>query len=122
MKQSKVVLLRPPDPMGMVDVLSHVLPTNLCYIGGSLKQGGIGFEIWDYEQESFAAGDFPGILEAASPQIVGISCMTPTIINGHNVASLVKNISRISLLLSADLIPRRCQKRLCESFRIPTWL
>jgi hypothetical protein len=49
MKETKVVLLRPPDPMGMVDVLSQVFPTNLGYIGGFLKQGGIGVEIWDYE-------------------------------------------------------------------------
>jgi len=90
MKSSKVVLLRPPDPMGMVDVLSHVLPTNLGYIASYLLREGVEVEIWDYEQERFSAVEFLHKLQEASPQVVGISCMTPTIINGHHVASLVK--------------------------------
>jgi anaerobic magnesium-protoporphyrin IX monomethyl ester cyclase len=89
-KEAQVVLLRPPDPMGMVDILSHVLPTNLGYLAAYLQQGGIGVEIWDYEQDSFAAVEFLKRLEMTAPIVVGISCMTPTIINGHNVASLVK--------------------------------
>ena len=76
--------------MGMVDVLSHVLPTNLGYIASYLLREGVEVEIWDYEQERFSAVEFLHKLQEASPQVVGISCMTPTIINGHHVASLVK--------------------------------
>jgi radical SAM superfamily enzyme YgiQ (UPF0313 family) len=76
--------------MGMVDILSHVLPTNLGYIAAYAKQKGVSVDIWDYEQDPFSAVPFLKRLEQASPDIVGISCMTPTIINGHNIATLIK--------------------------------
>jgi len=76
--------------MGMVDVLSHVLPTNLGYIAAYLMREDVDVEIWDFEQERFEAVEFLKRVEDASPRIVGISCMTPTIINGHQAASLVK--------------------------------
>ena len=86
----KVVLIRPPDPMGMVDVLSHVLPTNLGYIASTILQKGFDAEIWDYEQARFVEKEFLKRIQQTSPKIVGMSCMTPTIINGHKIATLIK--------------------------------
>ncbi|MBI4230630.1 MAG: B12-binding domain-containing radical SAM protein [Planctomycetes bacterium] len=85
-----VVLLRPQDPLGMVDVLSHVLPTNIGYLAAYVKRDGFDVQIWDYEAEPFEAGAFLDRIRVADPAVVGISCMTPTIINGHRIASLVK--------------------------------
>ena len=48
---TKIVLVRPPDPMGMVDVLSHTLPTNLGYIAAYAMREGFDLEVWDYELE-----------------------------------------------------------------------
>ena len=86
----KIVLVRPPDPMGMVDVLSHVLPTNLGYLASYLIRHGFDVEIWDYEIERFTIRDFLKRVAEASPDIVGFSCMTPTIMNGGVMASLIK--------------------------------
>ena len=47
-KKTKVVLVRPPDPLGMVDILSHVLPTNLGYIAAYVMREGFDVEILDY--------------------------------------------------------------------------
>ena len=86
----KVILTRPPDPLGMVDVLSHVLPTNLGYLASYLLKHGIEVEIWDYELESFTVQDFLKRVKETSPDLIGFSCMTPTVINGGVMAALVK--------------------------------
>lgn len=87
-----LVLLRPPDPMGMVDVLSHVLPTNLGYIAAYAQKDGFEVEIWDYEQEYFRASEFAVRVRQTDPAIIGISCMTPTIVNGAKIAEVVKKL------------------------------
>lgn len=86
----RIILTRPPDPMGMVDVLSHVLPTNIGYLASYLMKHGFEVDIWDYEIERFTVKEFLARVAAASPQVIGFSCMTPTIINGAIMASLVK--------------------------------
>ena len=88
-KKTKVVLVRPPDPLGMVDILSHVLPTNLGYIAAYVMREGFDVEILDYEQEPFVGSEFLKKIEEANPGIVGFSCMTPTIVNGHKIATLI---------------------------------
>ena len=89
-KNTKVFLIRPPDPMGMVDILSHVLPTNIGYIAAFVMRKGFDVEILDFEQKSFVAVDFLKTIEESSPGIIGFSCMTPTIVNGHKIATLIK--------------------------------
>ena len=89
-KKTKVILIRPPDPMGMVDILSHVLPTNLGYIAAYAMKEGFDVKILDYEQEPFIGVDFLKKIEETSPGIIGFSCMTPTIVNGHKIATIIK--------------------------------
>ena len=86
----KHLLIRPPDPMGMVDILSHTEPTNIGYVASYAISKGFEIDIWDYEKEPFHAKGFLERLEAYSPVVVGLSCMTPTIINGHKIAQLIK--------------------------------
>jgi len=86
----KVLLIRPPDPMGMVNILSHVMPTNLGYLASYLLKHNFEVDIWDYETELFDVNGFLNRLKEYDPQIVGFSCMTPTIINGAVMAKLVK--------------------------------
>ena len=66
-KNTKVFLIRPPDPMGMVDILSHVLPTNIGYIAAYVMRKGFEVEILDFEQEPFIAVDFLKRIEETSP-------------------------------------------------------
>src|SRR6185436_201708 len=86
----RVVLARPPDPMGMVDVLSHTLPTNLGYLAAYLIENGHEVDIWDYELEPFGVAAFLARLRDYRPGVIGFSCMTPTIVNGAKLAGLVK--------------------------------
>lgn len=86
----RIVLLRPPDPMGMVDVLSHVQPTNIGYLAATLIKHGFEVDVWDYELERFTVKDFLQRVARFGPQVMGFSCMTPTINNGAAMAALVK--------------------------------
>ena len=86
----KAILLRPPDPMGMVDILSHTEPTNLGYLAAYSIQAGIDVDIWDYEQNAFIAKEFLEKVREVQPAVIGMSCMTPTIMNGHIIATLIK--------------------------------
>tara|TARA_B100000929_G_scaffold237245_1_gene194027 strand:+ start:243 stop:479 length:237 start_codon:yes stop_codon:yes gene_type:complete len=70
-KKTKVILIRPPDPMGMVDILSHVLPTNLGYLAAYAMKGGFDVKILDYEQEPFIGVNFLKKIEEINPGIVG---------------------------------------------------
>ena len=76
--------------MGMVDVLSHTLPTNLGYIAAYAMREGFDLEVWDYELEHFLAVKFLERVRDVQPAVIGFSCMTPTIVNGHHIATLVK--------------------------------
>ena len=87
----KTLLIRPPDPMGMVDILSHTEPTNIGYIASYAISKGFTIDIWDYEQHLFQAKSFLDRIKAYRPAVVGLSCMTPTIISGHNIATLIKD-------------------------------
>jgi anaerobic magnesium-protoporphyrin IX monomethyl ester cyclase len=85
-----IVLIRPDDPRGNIAILSHSQPLNLGYLAAYLMQHGHRVEIWDYEVEKLTANGFIERIAKTQPQIIGFSCMTPTIINGHKLAGLVK--------------------------------
>lgn len=87
---SNVILVRPPDPMGNVEVLSHVQPTNLGYLAAVIERAGMSVDIWDYETEPFSAVGFLTRLRDTAPRVLGLTAMTPTIINAHNIAALAK--------------------------------
>jgi len=107
----RVVLARPPDPMGMVDLLSHTLPTNIGYVAAVLLAEGHDVEIWDYESEPFTVAGFLDRIESVAPDVIGWSCMTPTIENGAKMAALVKaRFPRITTVVGgphSSALPRR---------------
>jgi radical SAM superfamily enzyme YgiQ (UPF0313 family) len=77
--------------MGMVDLLSHTMPTNLGYVAAFLLEKGHEVEIWDYEVERFTIAGYLDRIRAFSPDVIGLSCMTPTIENGAKMAALTKS-------------------------------
>jgi len=89
-----VLLIRPPDPLQDVSLLSHTRPMNLAYLAGYLRQHGISVRILDYETTPYSDGDFLARLNDDTPAVVGVSCMTPTIRNGARICSLAKQFSQ----------------------------
>ena len=86
----KIILVRPPDPRGNISILTHCPPLNLGYLAAYLIKHGHEVEIWDYEVESITDDGFIKRIRQVQPDMIGFSCMTPTIINGHKMAYLVK--------------------------------
>jgi len=89
-----VLLIRPPDPMGHVQLLSHTRPMNLAYLAGYLRVHQMNVRILDYETTPFSGKSFVKTLKEFAPQLIGLSCMTPTIINGAKICDLAKLYSK----------------------------
>lgn len=86
----KVLLVRPPDPLQEVALLSHTKPLNLAYLASYLIARGVSVSLADYEIEPFSPEKFREKLTALNPSLIGFSCMTPTIKNGAGLAVLAK--------------------------------
>jgi anaerobic magnesium-protoporphyrin IX monomethyl ester cyclase len=86
----KVLFVRPPDPLQNVSLLSHTKPLNIAYLAAYLINHGFNVSLVDYEIEPFSPEAFQSALATIRPGLIGLSCMTPTIINGGKIASLVK--------------------------------
>jgi anaerobic magnesium-protoporphyrin IX monomethyl ester cyclase len=86
----KVLLVRPPDPLQEVALLSHTKPLNLAYLASYLIARGVSVSLVDYEIESFTPATFREKLIALKPCLIGFSCMTPTIKNGFAMAAMAK--------------------------------
>jgi radical SAM superfamily enzyme YgiQ (UPF0313 family) len=86
----KVLLIRPPTVTTGTSFIGTQFPMNVASIAASLAARGHDVRIWDFDVEPFIEMSFGKRLEAFVPDIVGISCYTPTIPNGHKIASAVK--------------------------------
>lgn len=87
-----VLLIRPPDPLRNLRLLSHTKPMNLAYLAAYLRKKGIHVSITDYESSSFDELSFSQILKQNHFSVIGVSCTTPTIVNGSKICALAKNI------------------------------
>lgn len=89
----KVLLIRPQALTGKYAFTNKQFPMNLAALATFLIQAGVETKIYDFDVERFNEEVFKASLQADQPDIVGISCCTPSIINGHKIASLVKRCS-----------------------------
>ncbi|MBF0233852.1 MAG: B12-binding domain-containing radical SAM protein [Desulfamplus sp.] len=88
-----VLLIRPPDPLQHVQLLSHTKPMNLAYLAAYLREHGIDVWLVDYEISLFEEKNFIRLVKDRGPSIIGVSCMTPTIKNGAQICALAKKVS-----------------------------
>jgi radical SAM superfamily enzyme YgiQ (UPF0313 family) len=87
---------------------------NLASLAGFLLKQNIEVRIWDFDVEVFNKDFFLRRLGEYAPEIVGISCCTPTIINAHSIAGLVKRYNKDTLIViggpHASALPERTLK------------
>lgn len=88
----KVLLLRPPDPLQGVALLSHTRPMNLACLAAWLRREGHAVRLVDYEIEPYSDVHLTTLLERERPQLIGLSCTTPTIVSGARLAARIKAI------------------------------
>ena len=86
-----VYLIRPMTPeTSQSGLVSVQYPINMGYLAAYLKNNNISCVVRDFEVEAFTPEEFLESIRQAKPKIVGLSCMTPHIKNGAELASLVK--------------------------------
>ena len=86
----KVLLIRPPDPLQGSALLSHTRPMNLAYLAAYLRCEGITVYLADYEIDPYSEEALQDLLRTSQVGLVGVSCCTPTIINGARICEAVK--------------------------------
>ncbi|HEY6009061.1 MAG TPA: radical SAM protein, partial [Geobacteraceae bacterium] len=87
-----VLLVRPPDPLQGVSLLSHTRPMNLAYLAAYLRRHGIAVSLHDYELEPFSPEAFADLLREKRPTVLGVSCSTPTIGSGARLCAAAKGV------------------------------
>lgn len=87
---NKIVLIRPPTVMRGTSFIATQFPLNIASIAACLLNAGYDTAIWDFDVEPFSENILSEKLKTFSPFLVGISCYTPTVINGHHIARLIK--------------------------------
>ncbi len=85
-----ILLIRPPDPMQHVSLLSHTRPMNLAYLAAYLRREGFSVSLLDYETERYTETGLRQVLQRDRPSVVGLSSVTPTIVNAARICDVVK--------------------------------
>jgi len=86
----KVLLIRPQTLTGKYAFIGSQFPLNLASLASFLLINDVEVQIWDFDVEVFNERAFIKQLNVYAPAVVGISCCTPNIINGHYIANLAK--------------------------------
>lgn len=87
-----ILLVRPPGPLGQLKkISSNEPPFGLLYLAGALREhGGLRISLLDLESGRFSREDLVKNIRKHDPHVVGIGCMTPSVVSGHRVAEIVK--------------------------------
>ena len=85
-----IALIRPPKINGAFEKILIQEPINLVYLGTFLKSKGFPVTIIDFEVEPLNNDNIISILKEHSIELAGITAMTPTINNAHEIALKIK--------------------------------
>lgn len=88
--RNRILLVRPASVTRGTSFIATQFPLNIAGIAAVLLKEGYEVKIWDFDVKPLTQEAFKEEITAFSPFIVGISCYTPTVINGSKIASLVK--------------------------------
>lgn len=89
-----VLLVRPPDPLQEVELLSHTRPMNLAYLAAYLRRHGLSVSLVDYELEPFSPDSFAALLRKLRPALLGVSCTTPSVAGGARICAAAKSVDQ----------------------------
>lgn len=95
--RKKILLIRPPTITGKLSFIASQFPLNIALLGAVLLKNGYEVRLIDYDVETFERDKFKRYLTEFNPDVIGVSCFTPNIIEGHRIALLAKEILPESL-------------------------
>ncbi len=95
----KIALVRPTVNTAKHSFFAFSFPTGLAGLASYLKQFNIEVEIWDYDDNPGELANLPDRIRESKPDIIGVSCMTPTIIRGGMIADTIKSVNPSIMVL-----------------------
>ena len=82
-----------------------VLPLGLAYVAAYLREEGISVEILDSWAERYSPADIRKEIERRSPEIIGITAMTPTYKNAQEMAQISRRADPDALIVMGGAHP-----------------
>lgn len=90
----RIALVKVQDMNKTLAMSSVQYPVNLGYLAAVCLAAGHQVQMWDYCVEPFSE-EYVGVrIREFRPDIIGLSCVTPAIYFGHQIASIAKQINR----------------------------
>ncbi len=87
----RIVLLRPRTHLKDLGIVSVQYPINLGYLSAFLKASSVEVKVYDLEVMLLTDPELMESIAAFKPDLIGVSSMTPTIIEAHRIAKLCKD-------------------------------
>ncbi len=88
----RVALVRPKMLGTGLEFISSQTPLNLCYLAAVARDAGAEVCIWDYDVEKFTERGLRSRLKQFSPEIVGVTMMTPASPRAARIAKAAKDM------------------------------
>lgn len=89
----------------MSNVAPSLLPVSLVYLAGYLEQQGYLVRIFDGQVETMSETTIRATVADFKPDVVGITCMTPMVVETHMVAKAVKSCHPAPLVVVGGIHP-----------------
>jgi radical SAM superfamily enzyme YgiQ (UPF0313 family) len=87
-------------------------PINIGYLAQVCLDAGYEVEMWDFCIEPFEPDYIIDKIKRAKPDILGVSCVTSAIYNGHDLCSIAKNVDENILTIVGGVhitaLPEEC--------------
>jgi anaerobic magnesium-protoporphyrin IX monomethyl ester cyclase len=110
MKKKRLLLILPHFSEkrhygAMSNVAPSLLPVSLVYLAGYLEKQNYPVRIFDGQVEQMTDQTIKTAIQDYKPDVVGITCMTPMVVETHLVAEIVKSCNPQPLVVVGGIHP-----------------
>ena len=95
----RIALIKVQDSTKEVGLVSIQYPVNVSYLAQVCLDLGCQTEVWDFCVEPYDEDYIKQKIQRFKPEIIGLSCVTPAINNGHQIAKWIKEVDESILTL-----------------------
>jgi radical SAM superfamily enzyme YgiQ (UPF0313 family)/ubiquinone/menaquinone biosynthesis C-methylase UbiE len=89
-------------------VVTPGLPLSLGSLGGYLERKGVRVKIADEQVDDLSGNNLRDLIRDFKPHVVGLSCVTPTVYRGFELAERIKSISNDTVVVMGNAHPSIC--------------
>jgi anaerobic magnesium-protoporphyrin IX monomethyl ester cyclase len=99
------MLATPPYHAGVVESAGSWLPCSLVYVGGALLKAGYGVVLYDAMSKFHTLDQVRETLQTERPNVVMVTCITATVLDGMEVCRLAKEENPATLTVLGGAHP-----------------